>query len=304
MITDRSITITNLSKHYGKVQALNGINLTIRSGELFGLIGADGAGKTTLFEILATLLKCDEGNAMLAGMDVHMQKKSIRGLIGYMPGRFSLYQDLSVKENLDFYATIFGTTIDEGYELIAPIWNQIKPFSDRPAGKLSGGMKQKLALCCSLVHKPLVLLLDEPTTGVDPVSRREFWDMLKSLKERGITILVSTPYMDEAVRCDRIAFLDAGCLLAVDTPQGFVASYQGVIYRIQSETPYMVLKQLEENTSSKACFMFGRDIHWTISDGMSAEQLLKESAILYSGMERIEPTVEDCFMQLMKGGMQ
>ncbi|MGL5319162.1 MAG: ABC transporter ATP-binding protein [Bacteroidales bacterium] len=302
MSRENSIVISQLSKSYGKVKALNGVDLSIRSGELFGLIGADGAGKTTLFEILATLIRSDGGSAQLATMDVQKQKKGIRSVIGYMPGRFSLYQDLSVKENLQFYATIFGTTIDAGYELIAPIWDQIAPFSDRPAGKLSGGMKQKLALCCALVHKPLVLLLDEPTTGVDPVSRREFWDMLKSLREKGITQLVSTPYMDEAVRCDRIAFLHEGDLLAVDTPEGFVRAYQGEVYAVQSEQPYSVLKQLEGLTTSDSCYMFGREIHWTLSSKENATEILRENGIQYSDIEKIVPTVEDCFMQLMKGG--
>lgn len=304
MKVDQSIQIINISRHYNKIQALNQISFTVESGELFGLIGADGAGKTTLFEILATLMVPDDGNVVVAGMDIKTQKNGIRGVIGYMPGKFSLYQDLSVRENLDFYATIFGTTLEEGYDLIAPIWNQIKPFSNRPAGKLSGGMKQKLALCCALVHKPMVLLLDEPTTGVDPVSRREFWDMLKSLQEKGITILVSTPYMDEAVKCERIAFLHEGNLLDVKTPDEYIQSYNGALWSVESESPYTVLKQLESLSVTKSAYMFGRNIHWTILQNavVDLDGYLREQGISFSKADRIEPVIEDCFMQLMKGG--
>lgn len=305
MNTDQSININNISKHYNKTKALEQIEFSIQSGELCGLIGADGSGKTTLFEILATLLSPDEGDASVAGLDIREDKKGIRGLIGYMPGRFSLYQDLSVEENLNFYATIFGTSIDESYELIAPIWNQIKPFSDRPAGKLSGGMKQKLALCCSLVHKPLVLLLDEPTTGVDPVSRREFWDMLKSLNERGITILVSTPYMDEAIRCDRIAFLHDGRLLDVKSPQGFIDSYKGYLYQIQSDVPYRILRELGAVKATNSAYLFGRNVHWTIDEKETnqAEWVLRKEGIEFSSVSQITPTIEDALMQLMRGVM-
>lgn len=213
-----SIRVENISKRYGTFTALDGVSFEVERGELFGLIGPDGAGKTTLFRLLTTLMLPDGGSATVDGLDVVTDYKSIRQIVGYMPGRFSLYQDLSVEENLEFFASLFGTTIAEGYDLIAPIYRQIEPYKTRRAGRLSGGMKQKLALSCALVHKPRVLFLDEPTTGVDAVSRSEFWDMLHTLRQYGITILVSTPYMDEASRCDRIALINAGKILRIDTP--------------------------------------------------------------------------------------
>ena len=217
-----AIEIHNLTKSYGKVQALKGISLSVEEGELFGLIGPDGAGKTTLFRLLTTLLLPDEGTASVCGLDIVRDYRLIRQLVGYMPGHFSLYPDLTVKENMQFFASLFGTTIEENYNLVAPIYSQIEPFSNRKAGKLSGGMKQKLALSCALIHKPRVLFLDEPTTGVDVVSRVELWDMLKDLRRQGITILVSTPYMDEAQRCSRVALIHGGGILGIDTPQEVV----------------------------------------------------------------------------------
>ena len=214
--------INGISKRYGKVQALQGVSLSVGEGELFGLIGPDGAGKTTLFRLLTTLLLPDEGSATVCGLDLVKDYRLIRQQVGYMPGRFSLYPDLSVEENLQFFASIFGTTIEENYNLVAPIYSQIEPFRKRKAGKLSGGMKQKLALSCALIHKPRVLFLDEPTTGVDVVSRVEFWDMLQNLRRQGITILVSTPYMDEAQRCTRVALISGGTILGVDTPEEVV----------------------------------------------------------------------------------
>lgn len=212
------ILVSHISKSYKEVQALHDVSFEVKEGELFGLIGPDGAGKTTLFRILTTLLLADNGNAVVAGNDVVHNYREIRNQVGYMPGRFSLYQDLTVEENLHFFATIFGTTVAENYELIKDIYDQISPFKNRRAGKLSGGMKQKLALSCALIHKPQVLFLDEPTTGVDPVSRKEFWEMLKRLQKRGITILVSTPYMDEAELCDRVALIHQGKILKIGTP--------------------------------------------------------------------------------------
>ena len=217
-----SIVINGISKRYGKVQALHGVSLSVGEGELFGLIGPDGAGKTTLFRLLTTLLLPDEGSATVCGLDLVKDYRLIRQQVGYMPGRFSLYPDLSVEENLQFFASIFGTSIEENYNLVAPIYSQIEPFRKRKAGKLSGGMKQKLALSCALIHKPRVLFLDEPTTGVDVVSRVEFWDMLQNLRQQGITILVSTPYMDEAQRCTRVALISGGTILGVDTPEEVV----------------------------------------------------------------------------------
>lgn len=216
---DRSIIIDRLSKSYGSVDALNEVSFEVSKGELFGLIGPDGAGKTTLFRLLTTLILPDAGTAKVEGLDMIDDYKEIRKIVGYMPGKFSLYQDLSVEENLSFFASIFGTTIEENYDLVAPIYSQIEPFKKRKAGKLSGGMKQKLALSCALIHRPAVLFLDEPTTGVDAVSRSEFWDMLHGLREYGISILVSTPYMDEAKKCDRIALINEGRILKIDTPE-------------------------------------------------------------------------------------
>ncbi len=217
-----TICVHNVSKSYGGLKALDGVSFEVNDGEIFGLIGPDGSGKTTLFRILTTLMNADEGDASVGGMDVTAEWRSIRASIGYMPGKFSLYQDLSVRENLQFFASLFGVTIQDNYELIAPIYSQIEPFKDRRAGKLSGGMKQKLALCCALVHAPKVLFLDEPTTGVDAVSRSEFWDMLQGLKAKGITILVSTPYMDEARLCDRVALIDKGRILCTETPKAIM----------------------------------------------------------------------------------
>lgn len=219
----KAIEVEHISKSYGEVAALRDVSFDVEAGELFGLIGPDGAGKTTLFRLLTTLLKPDAGRASVVGLDIVNDYRDIRKQVGYMPGRFSLYSDLTVRENMDFFASIFGTTIEENYDMVAPIYRQIEPFSDRRAGKLSGGMKQKLALSCALIHKPKVLFLDEPTTGVDVVSRVEFWDMLYALRQQGITILVSTPYMDEAQRCSRVALINKGqILLAIDTPQAII----------------------------------------------------------------------------------
>jgi len=226
---EQAVCVNELTKHYGAVEALKGVSFTVGKGELFGLIGPDGAGKTTLFRILTTLLLADSGTATVNGDDVVKDYKSIRKRVGYMPGRFSLYQDLTVEENLNFFATVFHTTIEENYELVKDIYQQIEPFRKRRAGALSGGMKQKLALSCALIHKPDVLFLDEPTTGVDPVSRKEFWEMLRRLKEQGITILASTPIMDEARQCDRIAFINEGQIQGIDTPERILSRFADIL---------------------------------------------------------------------------
>ncbi|HPK30781.1 MAG TPA: ABC transporter ATP-binding protein, partial [Bacteroidales bacterium] len=232
------IEVNNLSKSYGKVKALESVSFSVERGELFGLIGPDGAGKTTLFRLLTTLLNSDKGGATIEGFDISKDYRKIRPLLGYMPGRFSLYPDLTVEENLSFFASIFGVRVKDSYDLIAPIYQQIEPFRKRQASKLSGGMKQKLALSCALIHHPSVLFLDEPTTGIDAVSRSELWDMLKNLKEKGITILVSTPYMDEASLCERIALFNEGRILGIDTPKGIIKQFKSRLFAIRSDNMY------------------------------------------------------------------
>ena len=240
----QAVTVAHISKAYGKHQALDDLSFSVNQGELYGIIGPDGAGKTTLFRILTTLMLPDGGTAQIMGHDIVRDYRTIRSLIGYMPGRFSLYQDLTVEENLQFFATVFNTTIRQNYHLIEDIYRQIEPFRHRLAGKLSGGMKQKLALSCALIHEPQVLFLDEPTTGVDPVSRKEFWNMLLRLKQQGITILVSTPYMDEASLCDRIALIQNGQFLQIDTPADIVRSYSRSLWAVQSDRMHALLNDL------------------------------------------------------------
>ncbi|MGB5497662.1 MAG: ABC transporter ATP-binding protein [Maribacter sp.] len=299
-----SITVSNISKSYNKVKALDQISFDVKSGELFGLIGPDGAGKTTLFRILTTLLIQDEGEANVAGYDVFKDYKSIRSHVGYMPGRFSLYQDLTVEENLNFFATIFGTTIEENYDLIKDIYIQIEPFKDRRAGKLSGGMKQKLALSCALIHKPKVLFLDEPTTGVDPVSRKEFWEMLKRLQQKNITILVSTPYMDEAALCDRIALITDGKILQIDTPESIISYFPKKIYKVKTSDTYQLIKDLRVYPQTHSAYPFGEYLHFTSnSDDFKEEYLVSFlSSKKHMDIEvfKTEPTIEDTFMELSK----
>ncbi|MGL4852971.1 MAG: ABC transporter ATP-binding protein [Phocaeicola sp.] len=287
----KAISIHQITMKYGSVCALNNISFDVNQGELFGLIGPDGAGKTTLFRILTTLLLADQGSVLINGLDVEKSYKEIRQQIGYMPGRFSLYQDLTVEENLNFFATLFHTTIEENYELIEDIYKQIEPFKKRRAGKLSGGMKQKLALSCALIHKPSILFLDEPTTGVDPVSRKEFWGMLKRLKEQGITILVSTPYMDEAARCDKIALIQQGEILSIDTPQAIIASYPRKLYALQTEINYQNLTNLRNHPQVRSVYSFGESLHLTFHQ--------EEYAHTIPGMVEITPSVEDCFIELL-----
>jgi ABC-type multidrug transport system ATPase subunit len=280
------------------VQALKDISFSVYRGELFGLIGPDGAGKTSLFRILTSLILADSGTAKVDGLDVVKDYKELRNRIGYMPGRFSLYQDLTVEENLQFFATVFHTTIEENYYLVEDIYRQIEPFKKRRAGKLSGGMKQKLALCCALIHKPSVLFLDEPTTGVDSVSRKEFWEMLKKLKQQGITILVSTPYMDEASLCDRIALIQHGKILAIETPENIAAGFPRKLYRANSDNNYLLLKELRNNPQMESAFMFGGDLHVTFKENVLASchcGLDPQSPVF----KEISTTEEDCFMNLM-----
>ncbi|PKP16475.1 MAG: ATPase [Bacteroidetes bacterium HGW-Bacteroidetes-23] len=297
-----SISVQNISKSYKNISAVQNITFEVNEGELFGLIGPDGAGKTTLFRLLTTLLLPDEGNATVANYDILKQVKEIRNAVGYMPGKFSLYQDLTVSENLVFFATIFGTTIEENYDLIADIYVQIEPFKNRKAGALSGGMKQKLALCCALIHKPKVLFLDEPTTGVDPVSRKEFWEMLKRLKQKGITILVSTPYMDEATLCDRIALIQEGIILKIDTPQGIVAAYEKTIYEVASHQTHLLIEDLKRFPSHYSVFAFGEFVHYIdMNDFFDSETLrkyLQEKGHQNIILQKTIPTIEDIFMDL------
>ncbi len=297
-----AITAHNISKSFEETKAIQDINFSVNKGELFGLIGPDGAGKTTLFRILTSLLTPDEGIGKVEGFDTVKDYKEIRKIIGYMPGRFSLYQDLTVKENLDFFATIFGTTIEENYHLIEDIYVQLKPFKKRKAGKLSGGMKQKLALCCALIHEPKVLFLDEPTTGVDAASRDEFWLMLKRLQQRGITILVSTPYMDEASKCDRIALIQEGKIMGIDTPKAIKNSYKNPLFAIESANHYSTLKKVRKLPITKRAEPFGQHIHLTTHSNLNADEVtatLQQAGITDFNIEPIKAGIEDVFLDLM-----
>ena len=297
-----SIIVQNISKSYNDIKAVENISFEVKEGELFGLIGPDGAGKTTIFRILTTLLLSNEGSATVAHFDVVKDYKSIRNSVGYMPGKFSLYQDLTVEENLTFFATIFGTTIEENYDLIKDIYIQIEPFKKRRAGALSGGMKQKLALCCALIHKPKVLFLDEPTTGVDPVSRKEFWEMLKQLQKKGITILVSTPYMDEAAMCDRIALIQKGKILKIDSPENVIKKYDKIIYDIRAKATYQLIQDLKHYPSQYSVFAFGEYLHYIDKkQNFNSTELL--TYLQNKNHTEIEihisnPTIEDVFMDL------
>jgi ABC-type multidrug transport system ATPase subunit len=286
------VTCKALNKSYGDVRALKDISFEVHPGELFGLIVPDGAGKTTLFRILTSLVLADSGQAMVDGLDVVKDYKELRRRIGYMPGRFSLYPDLTVEENLNFFATVFETTVRENYSLIKDIYQQIEPFKTRRAGKLSGGMKQKLALSCALIHKPAVLFLDEPTTGVDPVSRKEFWEMLRKLKSDGITIVVSTPYMDEANLCDRIALIQHGEILSIETPEKMVEQFPRKLYQVESDSNFVLLEILRKNPAVESVFMFGESLHVIFKDDAVG-------ANHYLPLQAIKPSIEDCFIYLM-----
>lgn len=297
------VILDRIVKSYdkGNVVAVDDVSLRVEAGELFGLIGPDGAGKTSIFRMLATLLIPEKGEAAVLGHDVVKDYKAIRKKIGYMPGKFSLYQDLTVEENLNFFATVFNTTLKENYHLIQDIYVQIEPFKDRKAGKLSGGMKQKLALCCALIHKPEVLLLDEPTTGVDAVSRKEFWEMLRRLKQQGITILVSTPYMDEATLCERIALIQHGKILSVDTPENITRNFGEPLFAVKSDTMSRLLNGLRAHPLVKSCYAFGDYHHITFNGNDKANELADALRQSYTNVELkpITPTIEDCFIKLM-----
>lgn len=297
-----SIQVQNISKSYQNTLAVSDISFDVKEGELFGLIGPDGSGKTTLFRILTTVLLANEGTATVAGFDIVKDYKDIRKHIGYMPGKFSLYQDLTISENLNFFATIFGTTLEENYELIKEIYIQIEPFKNRRAGALSGGMKQKLALCCALIHKPKVLFLDEPTTGVDPVSRKEFWEMLKRLQKKGITILVSTPYMDEAALCDRIALIQKGRILKIDTPETIVATYNKKIYNVKTKNTHQLILDLKAYSSQYSVYAFGEYIHYIDKEEnfnpTALENYLKERHHSEITIAQSQTSIEDVFMDL------
>lgn len=298
-----AIEVNRLSKAYGQVQALDEVSFSVARGELFGLIGPDGAGKTTLFRLLTTLISPDGGSATVEGLDTVGDYRRIRELVGYMPGRFSLYPDLTVEENLNFFAALFGTKVEEAYDLVAPIYKQIEPFKTRRAGKLSGGMKQKLALSCALIHRPSVLFLDEPTTGVDAVSRGEFWDMLSNLKAKGITMLVSTPYMDEAQRCDRIALCNEGRVLGIDTPDGIVSRFDSRLYAVSARDMFALLQAARTFEGVAACYPFGSVHHIVAGENFDAAALtgyLQANGLPDVHLEQRVPTIEDVFIKLMQ----
>lgn len=302
-----AVDVDRLVKRYGRTTALDGVSFSVGAGEIFGFIGPDGGGKTTLFRILATVLLPDAGVARVLGLDVVTSLRALRSRIGYMPGRFSLYPDLSVEENVRFFASVFGTTLERERDQIAPIYRQLEPFSDRRAAALSGGMKQKLALCCALVHRPEILLLDEPTTGVDAVSRREFWDVLGRLKQSGLTIVVSTPYMDEANRCDRVALIQHGRILAIDAPDAVTRAFGGILFAIRVDDRYRALLALRKYAHAATIYPFGDTLHYTDSrQDLPAEQIAREvvadlhaTGFSDASMAAIPATVEDVFMARM-----
>lgn len=297
------LIVDNISKGYDGLKAVSNISFEVEKGEIFGFIGPDGSGKTTIFRIITTLLLADEGKVTINEFDIVKDYKSIRQIIGYMPGRFSLYQDLSVEENLSFFATVFGTSIEQNYSLIKDIYSHIEPFKKRRAGKLSGGMKQKLALSCALIHKPEILILDEPTTGVDAVSRREFWEMLKNLQKLGITIVVSTPYMDEASLCDRVALIQSGRIMKIDKPAIITSQFKKTIYSVTSNNIYRLLQDLRKYEHTQSAYPFGQDVHLILKESLNSinilENYLNNKDFDHLSIKKIEPTIEDCFIDLM-----
>lgn len=300
---NRVIEIDGVTKSYGSIQALRGVSLSVDRGELFGLIGPDGAGKSTLYNILTTLQRPDRGNARVLSHDVVKDYREIRRSVGYMPERFSLYPDLSVKENLNFFASLFGVTVKQNYDLIAPVYSQLAKFPDRRASALSGGMKQKLALSCALIHRPQLLLLDEPTTGVDAVSRSEFWNMLGSLRQQGITIMVSTSYMDEAEHCSRIALIDKGKILNVDTPQRLMESLDETLWNVSATKMYPLLGAVRALPGVKECYTFGATLHVVTEPGFrpeAARQSLTAQGLSDVKIYPAKGNIEDLFIKLMQ----
>ena len=297
------IEVIGISKSFGHTQALQNISFSIERGELFGLIGPDGAGKSTLFDVLVTLIPPDSGTAKIEGLDLIKDYKKIRHLIGYLPGRFALYGNLSCKENLEFFARLYGESIKKNYRLIAPIWEQLLPFKHRKAAALSGGMKQKLALCCALVHKPKILFLDEPTTGVDPVSRRELWDILTVLKSEDISVFVSTSYMEEATLCSRVGLIQQGKLLGSNTPKQIQANFEGVIFAVHTDSIYQLLQHLGEFEFIQNFYASGQQVNIVLKNLSQEPTLcsrLEKLPVKIKNIEHIKPSIEDCFIQLMK----
>lgn len=300
-----AIEINAISKNYGDLKALDNISVRVQKGEMFGLIGPDGSGKSTLYRILATLMKPDSGNARILGLDTVSDYRKLRTMIGYMPEKFSLYPDLTVSENLRFFASLFGVSVRDNFDIIAPIFSQLSKFPDRKAGALSGGMKQKLALSCALIHRPEILLLDEPTTGVDAVSRSEFWDMLATLREKGITILVSTSYMDEATRCERIAMIDKGHILETNTPEALVASIGENIYNAVAPDMFRLLTELRSLPEVADCYTFGATLHVVAADGFRKDRTLeqlRDKGLWNARIYPAKPTIEDLFIKLSRNG--
>ncbi len=300
------ISVSHLDKSYGKVHALRDVSFEVDEAEVFGVVGPDGAGKSTLFNILTTLLLPDSGDAAVLGLDVRTRYLEIRKHIGYLPGTFSLYPDLTVEENLVFFATMYQSSIKENMPLIASIWSQIEPFKKRFAGKLSGGMKQKLALCCALIHKPVLLFLDEPTTGVDPVSRKEFWEILRSIKQQGISVMVSTPYMDEATLCDRIALMQDGRIMRMDTPKNIVRDFNGHLVTLQTPDIFQLLKVMGKYAAHCTFYPYGENLHVIFYEPLEKaipefEAFLQQNNITHGEIKHIEPNIEDCFIEIVKG---
>lgn len=299
-----AIHIQNLNKSYShKISALKNVSFDVAEGEVFGVVGPDGAGKSTLFNILTTLILPDSGEISVLHKDIIKDYLEIRKSIGYLPGTFSLYPDLTVEENLIFFATMYKSRIKDNMSLIRPIWQQLLPFKNRYAGKLSGGMKQKLALCCALIHKPSLLFLDEPTTGVDPVSRKEFWEILGSIKQQNITVIVSTPYMDEATLCDRIALLQDGSIVTMDTPQQIIQNFAGTLYTLRTSNIFNLLNIMKHFSCNCTFYPYGENLHIIFYENTSTalpqfENFLKENHQSYDHLTQITPTIEDCFIEL------